>query len=57
VEVDGGDSYFSILGALNIKLNEYVGLTDSKIKIPVECDAEIIDAVGQPYIEVTIRSL
>jgi len=56
VEVDDDGSIYSILGALTINLNEYAGLMDRKIQVPVEADREITDAVGQPYFEVTIRS-
>lgn len=55
MEVDDDGSIYSILGALTINLNEYAGLLDRKIQVPVECDSEITDAVGQPYFDVTIR--
>ena len=53
---DDGDLY-SILGNLTINLNEYVGLMDYKLRVPVECDSEIIEAVGQPHFEISIRYL
>lgn len=56
MEVDDDGSIYSVLGALTINLNEYAGLTDHKIQVPIECDHEITDAVGQPYFDVTIRS-
>lgn len=56
MEVDDDGSIFSILGALTINLNEYVGGMDHRFKVPVECDNEIVNAVGQPHIDITVRS-
>lgn len=54
-EVEEDGSLFSVLGALSINLSEYVGGISDKKRLPIECDHEIIDAVGQPYLEFTVQ--
>ena len=55
MEVGDDGGLYSILGNLTINLNEYVGLMDHKLRIPIDCDSEIVEAVGQPYFDITIR--
>ena len=55
MEVGDDGGLYSILGNLTINLNEYVGSMDHDLHLPIDCDSEITEAVGQPYFDITIR--
>ena len=47
MEVDDDGDIYSFIGSVTGDLD--------RIKVPVRCGAEIIEAIGQPYFDLTIR--
>lgn len=54
--MEDAETTHAILGALTICLNEFNGLMNHEVKLPIECDAEIVNAVGAPHFYFNIRS-
>eukprot|EP00210_Caulerpa_lentillifera_P003721 g3554.t1 len=54
--MEDAETMHAIIGALTLPLNEFVGLMSHELKLPIECDQEIVDSIGAPYLYCTIRS-
>eukprot|EP00210_Caulerpa_lentillifera_P008411 g8023.t1 len=56
-EVENDASYGEVLSSVTIRLNEFVGLMNHELKLPLECDNTRVAAVGRPHLQMNLTSM